>query len=62
MSVDEYFTVKGAKDVYAIGDVCDVEPLQFVYTDIQSTFLAKNFNLILSNKSLRRYKEFPVRM
>jgi len=34
--VDEYFAVKGAEDVYAIGDVCNVEPLQFtVYLSSQ---------------------------
>jgi len=59
--VDEYFTVKGAKDVYAIGDVCNVEALQVIYTDRQSTFLAKNIALILGNKPPRPYKVFPVR-
>jgi apoptosis-inducing factor 2 len=59
--VDEYFALKGAKDMYAIGDVCNVEPLQFIYTDRQSTFLAKNIASILGNKLARPYKVFPVR-
>ncbi|TVY12656.1 Oxidoreductase ptaL [Lachnellula arida] len=60
--VDEYFGVKGAEDVYAIGDVCNVEPLQFIYTDRQSTFLAKNFVLILGGKPPLAYKVFFMRI
>lgn len=56
--VDEYFGVKGAEDVYAIGDVCDVEPPQFIYADRQSTFLAKNLALILGGKPPLAYKLF----
>ncbi|TVY88774.1 Oxidoreductase [Lachnellula willkommii] len=60
--VDEHFGVKGAQDVYAIGDVCNVEPLQFIYTDRQSTFLAKNFALILGGKPPLAYKLFFMRI
>ncbi|TVY42018.1 Oxidoreductase [Lachnellula subtilissima] len=60
--VDEFFAVKGAEDVYAIGDVCNVEPLQFIYVDRQSTFLAKNFALILAGKPPLAYKLFFMRV
>lgn len=59
--VDEYFSVKGANDVYAIGDVCDVDPLQFIYADRQSTFLSKHFSHILGTQPFKPYKALPLR-
>ena len=54
--VDEYLKVKGARDVWAIGDVSDIEPAQFITCDKQSTFLAKNMVSMLSNKPPLPYK------
>ncbi|MCJ1400479.1 hypothetical protein MMC11_003685 [Xylographa trunciseda] len=54
--VDEFLRVKGAKDVWAIGDVSDIELPQFITCDRQSTHLAKNMISILSNKPLLPYK------
>lgn len=56
--VDEYFQVKGLEkqQVWAIGDVSDLEPPQFIFVDIQSGHLAKNLCLILDNKDQVPYK------
>ncbi|KUJ06579.1 nucleotide-binding domain-containing protein [Mollisia scopiformis] len=54
--VDDFLAVKGAKDVWAIGDVSAVEPSQFIYADKQSGFLAKNLGLLLSGKPVLKYK------
>lgn len=60
--VDEYLKVKGAGDVWAIGDVSDVDPSQAVYCDRQSACLAKNITFILSNKTPLPYKVATSRM
>ncbi|MCJ1387733.1 hypothetical protein MMC18_000576 [Xylographa bjoerkii] len=54
--VDQYLRVKGAKDVWAIGDVSDVESWQFITCDRQSTHLAKNMVSIMNHKPPVPYK------
>lgn len=62
IKVDEYLQVKGTKDIYAIGDVSDIELEQFIVTDKQSTALSKNLITILSNKIPVPYKVAGTRM
>ena len=62
VTVDEYLKVKGARDVWAIGDVSDVEPSQFISCDRQSVYLAKNITLVLSDKTPLPYKVATSRM
>lgn len=54
--VDEYLKVKGAQDVWAIGDVSDREPPQFMFANNQSIHMAKNFFLLLKNEKQLPYK------
>lgn len=60
--VDEILRVKGAKDAWAIGDVTDVEPWQFVTCDRQSSHLAKNMIFMKNNKPPLPYKVAASRM
>ncbi|KAI8625188.1 hypothetical protein F5Y19DRAFT_274788 [Xylariaceae sp. FL1651] len=56
VKVDEYLRVKGAENVFAIGDVSDAEPPQFIYVDKQSAHTAKNIVLVLRGMALLPYK------
>ena len=60
--VDEFLRVKGAKDVWAIGDVSDVESWQFITCDRQSTHLARNMISMMNNKPPLPYKVAASRM
>jgi hypothetical protein len=60
--VDNYLKVKGAGDVWAIGDVADVDSLQFISCDRESAHLAKNIILLLSNKTPVPYKALTSSM
>ncbi|KAF2489242.1 FAD/NAD(P)-binding domain-containing protein [Lophium mytilinum] len=60
--VDEYLKVKGAGDVWAIGDILDLESSQFLTMDKHSTYLAKNIGLILKGKPPLPYKPITTRM
>ena len=60
--VDEFLRVKGAKDVWAIGDVTNVESWQFITCDRQSTHLAKNMISLMNNKPPLPYKVSASRM
>ncbi len=62
VTVDEYLKVKGAEDVWAIGDVSDVEASQFITCDRQSAYAARNMTFILSNKTPLPYKAITSRM
>jgi len=62
VKVDEFLRVKGAKDVWAIGDVSDVESWQFITCDRQSTHLAKNMISLMNNKAPLPYKVSASRM
>ncbi|KAH8699088.1 putative apoptosis-inducing factor [Talaromyces proteolyticus] len=57
VKVDEYLQLKGLdQHVWAIGDVSDMGPPQFLHVDKQSTHLAKNILLILRNQPPLSYK------
>lgn len=60
--VDEYLRVKGAKDVWAIGDVSDVESWQFITCDRQSAHLARNMISMMNNRPPLPYKVAASRM
>ena len=62
VAVDEYLKVKGAEDVWAVGDVSDVEYSQFISCDRQSVYCAKSIISILSNKTPLPYKAISRRM
>ncbi|KAF2427554.1 FAD/NAD(P)-binding domain-containing protein [Tothia fuscella] len=54
--VDAHLKVKGAEDVWAIGDVSDVEGSQFITCDKQSAYLAKALATTLNGKAPVPYK------
>ncbi|KAI0022874.1 hypothetical protein F4780DRAFT_769532 [Xylariomycetidae sp. FL0641] len=56
VKTDAYFSVEGAEGVFALGDVSNVGPPQFLLLDPQSVHLAKNMVLTLSNKLPLPYK------
>ena len=56
VKVDEFFRVEGADGVFAIGDVNNVEPPQFLPAQNQCTHLANNMVLSLTGKSPEPYK------
>lgn len=56
VKVDEYLRIKGLRNVWAIGDLADIEPPQYKVTDTQSAQLAKTMVLIMSNKDPVPYK------
>lgn len=60
--VDEYLRVKGAENVWAIGDVTDMEPSQLIYADQQSSYAAEAIISILRNKEQVPYEINPTRM
>lgn len=56
IKVGEYLDIKGADGVFAIGDVNDCETPQFYFSEKQSTYIAKNLVLALTNKAPVLYK------
>ncbi|KAK7993991.1 hypothetical protein PG989_007372 [Apiospora arundinis] len=54
--VGMYLDVEGADGVYALGDVTDLEPAQFLFLEFQSKHIAKNMLLVLGGKPQRPYK------
>ncbi|TEY71788.1 hypothetical protein BOTCAL_0086g00060 [Botryotinia calthae] len=54
--VDQFLRLKGAENVWVVGDVSAVERPQYVNTDKQSTHVAKNIALILKNSEPLGYK------
>jgi apoptosis-inducing factor 2 len=60
--VDEYLKLKGTDNVWAIGDVTDVEPSQFIYCDRQSCYLIKSIVSTLSNKKQLPYNPAAKRI
>jgi hypothetical protein len=56
VKVDEFFAVKGAEGVFAVGDVSNAEPPQFWFVEQQTKHIAKNVVLTLSDKSPLPYK------
>lgn len=59
VTVDDYLKAKGVGDIWAIGDVVDVEWKQWIYLDKQSSYVAKNIILVLNNKAPSPYKATP---
>jgi NADH dehydrogenase FAD-containing subunit len=58
--VDEYLKANGVEDVWALGDVADVEWKQFASTDKQSSYVSKSIASILSNKTPTPYTVTPA--
>ena len=52
----DFLDVPGADGVYALGDVTNVDPAQFVYMDVQTKHMAKNLLLALAGRPLKPYK------
>lgn len=53
--VDENLNVQGTKDVWAVGDVSNVQRPQYVNTDKQASHVVKNICLALTDKPLVKY-------
>ncbi|KAF1845718.1 FAD/NAD(P)-binding domain-containing protein [Cucurbitaria berberidis CBS 394.84] len=60
-AVDTHLQLKGTTDVWALGDVCDVEYCQYVSCDRQSTYVAKSIVAILGGKMTAPYKAMTSR-
>ena len=60
--VDGHLKVKGLEDVWAIGDVSDIEPCQFITCDRQSVYLAKSLVATLQGRTPPLYKVASKRM
>ncbi|KAL3426605.1 hypothetical protein PVAG01_00114 [Phlyctema vagabunda] len=54
--VDQYLRVKGAENVWAVGDISAVQRAQYVNVEKQSPHVAKNIILGLQNKPLVTFK------
>lgn len=57
VKVDEFLRVKGTTDVWAMGDVADVQRAQYVNTEKQSVHVAKNIVAILKGAQPVKYKK-----
>ena len=57
IKVNEYLQVINYQNIFAIGDVNDVEEEKMAYTaKLQAAFLAENFKLKFEQKKLKTYK------
>lgn len=56
VKVDENLKVKGTEDVWAIGDVSDIEPARWIYCEKHSKYIAASFVSVLTNKMPLPYK------
>jgi NADH dehydrogenase FAD-containing subunit len=54
--VDQHLRVKNAADIWAVGDIVDIEPSQVVYAEKQIVALSKNLDLVLKGKQPVIYK------
>ncbi|KAI9648579.1 hypothetical protein NHQ30_003216 [Ciborinia camelliae] len=54
--VDQFLRLKGANDIWVVGDISAVERAQYVNTEKQSTLVAKNIGLVLKNSEPLSYK------
>lgn len=59
VDIDEYFAVRGAKDVWAAGDIVWKPRGSFVLTDMQAAGVWKNIDLALKGKSPAVVKTLP---
>lgn len=55
VKVDQYLRVKDTEDVWALGDVCDIERPQFANLEYQAAYLSKAMPSILINKKPEPY-------
>ncbi|KAG6010748.1 hypothetical protein E4U21_004136 [Claviceps maximensis] len=62
IKVNEVLGVQGAKDVYAVGEVSDCEPMNFLSLEAQSKHMANNAVLIALGKQPVPYKKNSVKM
>lgn len=65
VAVDEFLRVKTVKDVWAVGDISNLDPAQIIYLNKQITAIAKNLDLVIKGKEPVAYKsggdrKFPV--
>ncbi|KAL4945483.1 hypothetical protein BDV06DRAFT_230855 [Aspergillus oleicola] len=64
VQLDEYMRVKGTKDMYAVGDISDIEPPQAFHVNPQSRYVAKSVVLGATgkNSSVVPYKKSNTSM
>lgn len=60
--VDTFLRVKGAENIWACGDIIDIEPSQIIYADKQATACVKNIDLVLNGKEPVAYSYGGKRM
>lgn len=56
IKVDQYLAIEGREDVFAIGDVSNVEAPQFWFVNTQAGHMAKNLVQIMLGKPMIPYK------
>ncbi|KAM0080651.1 hypothetical protein ACKRZS_007168, partial [Fusarium odoratissimum] len=56
IKVDQYLAIEGRQDVFAIGDVSNVEAPQFWFVNTQAGHMAKNLVHIMIGKPMIPYK------
>lgn len=61
-TVDPNLNLKGTTDVWALGDVCDMEYCQFLSCSKQSDHVARSVIAVLSGTTLPPYKPATKRM
>ncbi|KAG5924287.1 hypothetical protein E4U42_004704 [Claviceps africana] len=62
IKVNDSLDVKGVKDVYAVGEVSDCEPMNALALEAQCKHMANNAVLIASGKQPLPYKKSSVKM
>lgn len=62
VKVDDFLRVKDVENVWAAGDIIDLEPSQIIYAEKQATALVKNLDLQLKGKDLVAYTYGGSRM
>ncbi|KAF2805447.1 FAD/NAD(P)-binding domain-containing protein [Mytilinidion resinicola] len=60
--VDDYLKIKGAGEVWAIGDMCDLDGSQFLSMERHSIYVTKNIGLIMKGKPPLPYKRITSRI
>jgi NADH dehydrogenase FAD-containing subunit len=61
VTVDPYLKLKGSTNIWALGDVCDVEGMQALSCDRQSVYVSKSLVALLSGKNTMPYKPMTSR-
>ena len=62
VNVDEFLRVKDAEDIWAAGDLTNVDFAQIVYCEKQATAVAKNLDALLKGTTLIPYKTGGARI